>query len=57
MQLVETIQEILAAGVLPLALERQIHQLLKKQTFSETEVAAVDQLIEALCNGLVRSVA
>lgn len=57
MQLVETIQEILAVGVLPVALERKMRQLLNKQSLSETEIAAVDQLIEALCSGLVRPVA
>lgn len=56
MSLIDVINEVLTTGILPLAVERQLHQLLQTQQCNETDLIAIDQLIEALCTGSVRSV-
>ncbi|MCL6435134.1 MAG: hypothetical protein K6T90_13150 [Leptolyngbyaceae cyanobacterium HOT.MB2.61] len=56
MQLVEIVQRVLETGELPMNLERQMQKLLQQQEFSEEEMAAIDQLIEAINCGSIRSV-
>lgn len=56
MQLTEIVQKILETGELPMKLERQLHHLLRSAKFNESEIAAIDQLMEALCKGTIRSV-
>ncbi|WP_421659139.1 hypothetical protein [Leptothermofonsia sp. ETS-13] len=56
MQLVEIVQRVLETGELPMNLERQMQKLLRQREFGEEEMAAIDQLIEAINCGSVRSV-
>ncbi len=56
MGLIDIVQQILKSGELPMNLERQLHQLLTSRDFDETEIAAIDQLIEAMSDGTIRSV-
>lgn len=57
MQLIEIIQEVLRTGQLPVSLEKQLQVLLGSADLSETEMTAINQLLEALCCGTIRSVA
>lgn len=57
MKLVEIVQEVLTTGEMPMSLERKICKLLNTQEFSEPEIAAIDELLEALYSGSVRPVA
>ncbi len=56
MQLVEIIQRVLETGELPMNLERQMQKLLQQREFSEEEMVAIDQLIEAINCDSIRSV-
>lgn len=56
MQIVEIVQRVLDTGELPMNLERRMRNLLQGQKFSEAEMTAIDQLIEAMYRGSVRSV-
>lgn len=56
MQLLDLVDEILKTGELPMSLERHMNGLLNRHEFNETEIAAIDQLIDALCRGTIRSV-
>jgi hypothetical protein len=56
MQLLELVDEVLTTGELPMNLERYMNGLLAQHEFNETEIAAIDQLIDALCRGTIRSV-
>ena len=56
MQLLELVDTVLTTGELSVSLERHMHGLLKVHDFDETEIAAIDQLIDALCRGTIRSV-
>ncbi|UBF25628.1 hypothetical protein K9N68_29355 [Kovacikia minuta CCNUW1] len=57
MKLVEMIQEVLQTGVLPMRTERQMQRLLASCPMDEQSIAAIDQLIDALCQGTIQSVA
>lgn len=57
MQLVEVVEHILATGLLPMSVERKMQKLLDKNSIGEMEMAAIDQLIEALRNGSVQPIA
>jgi hypothetical protein len=57
MQLVEFVEQVLEAGVLPMAVERKLYQLLESSQFNANEMAAVERLIEAMMNGRVQPVA
>lgn len=57
MSLIEIVHEVLTTGTLPLSLERKVHQLLNSQNLQESEIEAIDQLIEAMLNGTIRPVA
>jgi hypothetical protein len=56
MQIVQMVQQVLETGELPMKLERQMQSLLKGKELSEAEMAAIDQLINALCEGTIQSV-
>jgi polyhydroxyalkanoate synthesis regulator phasin len=56
MQIVEMVQKVLETGTLPMKLERQMQNLLQGRELSEAEMAAIDQLINALCEGTIQSV-
>lgn len=56
MQMVEIIQRVLETGELPMNLERQMQNLLQARSFTEAEMVAIDQLIEAIYRGAVRAV-
>ncbi len=56
MQLLELVNTVLKTGELPMTLERHMHGLLDRHEFDEKEIAAIDQLIDALCRGTIRSV-
>jgi len=57
MPLLDLVQTILETGQLPMSLERQFHALLRSQKFNETELAAIDQLLKALCDGQIQPIA
>ncbi len=57
MQLVEVIEEILETGVLSRAVEHRMQQLVDSTPMGESEMAAIAQLLEALCEGNIRPVA
>lgn len=57
MKLVEIVREVLTTGEMPMSLERKMCKLLNNHEFSEIEIAALDELLEALCSGSVRPVA
>ncbi|UBF29282.1 hypothetical protein K9N68_16475 [Kovacikia minuta CCNUW1] len=56
MQLVEIVQKVLETRELTTSLERQIQKHLEREEFTEAEITAIDQLIDALCKGTIRSV-
>jgi len=55
--LVQAVHQALETGKLSLRLERQIQSLLHKQEFDTQEIAAIDQLLWALYDGRVQTVA
>lgn len=57
MNLAEMIEEVLQTGVLSMQVERQMHRLLKTCPMDEQSVSAIDQLIEALGQGVIQPVA
>lgn len=57
MKLTDMIQDVIQTGVLPMQVERQMHRLLATGTLDEPALTAIDQLIEALCQGKIQSVA
>ncbi|NJP11430.1 MAG: hypothetical protein HC866_19725 [Leptolyngbyaceae cyanobacterium RU_5_1] len=57
MQLIEVVNQVLETGVLPVAVERKMQKLLRTEEFDETEIAAVDRLIDALMRGAIQSTA
>lgn len=57
MQLVEIVEQVLEAGVLPMAVERKLHKLVESSQFNAKEMAAVERLIDAMMNGLIQPVA
>jgi hypothetical protein len=57
MSLSEIVHQVLTTGILPMSLERKMHQLLNSQEIQEADIDAIDQLIEAMLNGSVRPVA
>lgn len=56
MQLIKLVQEVIQTGVLSMAVEQQIDLLLKVCPIDEQISNAIDQLVDALCDGSVRSV-
>ncbi|MGI0487170.1 hypothetical protein ACN4EK_17145 [Pantanalinema rosaneae CENA516] len=57
MQLVHLIKQVLDTGVLPMSVERGINRLLASTEFSDTELAAIDELLNALATGMIRPIA
>lgn len=57
MQLIEVVEQVLEAGVLPMAVERKLYQLLESSQFDTKEMAAIERLIEAMMNGMIQPVA
>ncbi|GAB4330586.1 MAG: hypothetical protein OHK0047_17970 [Leptolyngbyaceae cyanobacterium] len=57
MQLVEVVDQVLETGVLPMAVERKLYQLLEGSQFDAKEMAAVERLMEAMMNGMIQPVA
>ncbi len=57
MKLTDIIQNVLQTGVLPMQVERQMQRLVAAGTLDESSLTAIDQLIEALCQGKIQSVA
>jgi hypothetical protein len=57
MQIVEVVEQVLEAGVLPMAVERKLHHLLEGNQFSAKEMAAIERLIDAMMNGKIHPVA
>lgn len=57
MQLIEVVEQVLEAGVLPMAVERKLYQLLESSQFNAKEIAAIEQLLEAMMSGAVQPVA
>ena len=55
--LVEIITEVLATGVMPMAIERRMHQLLDKshlQEMNEGDIVVIEAFIEALRHGRIQ---
>ncbi len=57
MKLTDIIQNVLQTGVLPMQVERQMQRLVAAGALDESSLTAIDQLIEALCQGKIQSVA
>ncbi|MGC8713610.1 MAG: hypothetical protein ACP5RH_14575 [Leptodesmis sp.] len=57
MQLVEVVDQVLETGLLPMAVERKLYQLLEGSQFDAKEMAAVERLMEAMMNGMIQPVA
>ena len=57
MQLIDLILNVLDSGVLTMAAERRMQQLLKTTALQMTEVTLLEQLIDALNTGKVRAIA
>lgn len=57
MQLTDIIQSILQTQLLPMRVERQMYKLLQNNQISDEEMAAIDQLIEAMNQGLIQPIA
>ncbi len=57
MQLIETITQVLETGLLPMAVERKLLNLLDSKEMSEAEIVLIDRLIEALAQGEVQAIA
>lgn len=57
MQLVHLVKQVLETGVLPMSVERCINRLLASTEFSDLELAAIDELLNALTNGMIRPIA
>ena len=57
MQLIDLILNVLDSGVLTMAAERRMQQLLKTTSLQMTEVTLMEQLIDALNTGKVRAIA
>jgi hypothetical protein len=57
MQLVEVVEQVLEAGVLPMSVERKLYQMLEGNQFSANEMAAIERLIEAMMSGRVHPIA
>jgi len=57
MQLIETITQVLETGLLPMAVERKLLNLLDSKEMSEAEIVLIDRLIEALAQGEVQATA
>ncbi|GEM_PF-4190033 len=56
MQLVEIVLEVLEKGEISMSLERRMHYLLETESLNEAEIAAIEALMEAICEGRIRSV-
>ncbi|MGA7933489.1 MAG: hypothetical protein WCA35_08070 [Kovacikia sp.] len=56
MQIVEIVQQVLKTGELPMSLERQMQNCLVGKELNKAEMEAIDQLIDAICKGKIRSV-
>lgn len=56
MQLVEIVKRVLETGELTMSLERQMQTLIQGRELNSAEIAAIDQLIEAISSGAIRSV-
>ncbi len=56
MHLNDLIQQILTTGLLPCDAERQLEKLLRAREFDEAELAAMEQLLGALCRGAVKPI-
>ncbi|WP_432812762.1 hypothetical protein [Pantanalinema sp. GBBB05] len=57
MQLVHIVQQVLETGVLPMSMERYMNRLLASTEFSDLELAAIDDLLNALATGMIRPIA
>ncbi len=57
MQLIEVVEQVLEAGVIPMAVERKLYRLLESSQFDNKEMAAIERLIEAMMNGMIQPVA
>lgn len=57
MKLVEVVDQVLKTGVMPMAVERRMYELMARNEFDPTEVAAIEQLLEALTNGSIQAIA
>ncbi len=57
MQLIEVVEQVLESGVLPMAVERKLYQLLDSSQINAKEMAAVERLMEAMMNGAIQPVA
>ena len=56
MQLVELVQEVLTTGELTTNRERQVQSFLKLDRLDETEIDAIERLLDAITQGAIRSV-
>ncbi|MGQ9873134.1 hypothetical protein [Leptodesmis sp.] len=56
-QLVEVVEQVLEAGVLPMAVERNLYQLLEDSQADAKEMAAIERFMEAMINGMIQPVA
>lgn len=57
MQLIEVVEQVLEAGVIPMAVERKLYRLLESSQFDTKEMVAIERLIEAMMSGMVQPVA
>jgi hypothetical protein len=55
--LLDLVYEALVSGCLSMAQERKMYKLLDTYNFDDVEMAAIDWLMDALRNGVVRPVA
>lgn len=56
-RLIEIVEEVLETGLLPMSVEQKMYTLLHTNEIDETEMAMIDQLIEALTNGDINAIA
>jgi FixJ family two-component response regulator len=58
MQLADVVEQILETGLLPMAVERQMHKLLKTQEMiNPMEAEIIEKLIYGLMSGTIRPIA
>ncbi len=57
MSLIDTIDQVLQTGVLPIATEHHLYRKMRSQDLTDAEVGAIEQLLEGLTSGTIQSVA
>ncbi len=57
MMLIDTIQQVLETGLLPLSTERHLYHQLKLTHLTDVELQAIERLLEGLTNGSIQAIA